>query len=90
MHFPGIHPDAAEWLLKERSVVGLAVDTLSLDPGTSKDFKTHYDLAAVRPLGHREHRQSRQGAANGRDAGRRRAQGARTRPAAPARILALV
>lgn len=42
MHFPGIHPAATEWLLKERSVVGLAVDTLSLDPGNTKDFKTHY------------------------------------------------
>jgi len=42
MHFPGIHPEATEWLVKERSVVGLAVDTLSLDPGNSKDFKTHY------------------------------------------------
>jgi kynurenine formamidase len=41
MHFPGIHPEATEWLVKERSVVGLAVDTLSLDPGNSKDFKTH-------------------------------------------------
>jgi kynurenine formamidase len=40
-HFPGIHPEAAEWLLKERRVVGLAVDTLSLDPGSSKDFRTH-------------------------------------------------
>ena len=41
MHFPGIHPEAAEWLLKERSVAGLAVDTLSLDHGPSRDFKTH-------------------------------------------------
>ncbi len=40
-HFPGIHPEAAEWLLKERRVVGLAVDTLSLDPGPSKHFRTH-------------------------------------------------
>ena len=40
-HFPGIHPEAAEWLLKERRVSGLAVDTLSLDPGLSKDFRTH-------------------------------------------------
>jgi kynurenine formamidase len=40
-HFPGIDPEAAEWLLKERHVVGLAVDTLSLDPGSSKDFRTH-------------------------------------------------
>jgi len=31
----------AEWLIKERRVVGLAVDTLSLDHGPSKDFRTH-------------------------------------------------
>ena len=42
LHFPGFGPDAAEWLMKERSVAGLAVDTLSLDHGPSKDFKVHY------------------------------------------------
>src|SRR4051812_36568567 len=31
-HFPGIDPAAAEWLIKQRHVTGLAVDTLSLDP----------------------------------------------------------
>jgi kynurenine formamidase len=41
MHFPGFGPDAVEWLLKERQVAGLAVDTLSLDHGASKDFRTH-------------------------------------------------
>jgi kynurenine formamidase len=41
-HFPGFGPDAALWLLTERKVAGLAVDTLSLDHGASKDFKTHY------------------------------------------------
>jgi kynurenine formamidase len=41
-HFPGFSPEAAEWLMKERRVTGLAVDTLSLDNGASKDFKTHY------------------------------------------------
>lgn len=40
-HFPGVAPEAAEWMLKERSVAGLAVDTLSLDHGPSKDFGTH-------------------------------------------------
>jgi kynurenine formamidase len=40
-HFPGFSPSAAEWLLKERKVLGLAVDTLSLDNGTSREFKTH-------------------------------------------------
>ncbi|MDR7519823.1 MAG: cyclase family protein [Armatimonadota bacterium] len=41
MHFPGFHPEAAEFLLRERDVVGIGVDTLSLDYGASKDFKTH-------------------------------------------------
>jgi kynurenine formamidase len=41
MHFPGFAPDAAVWLMKERKAAGLAVDTLSLDHGASKDFKTH-------------------------------------------------
>lgn len=41
-HFPGVSPDAAQWLLANRKAAGLAVDTLSLDYGPSKDFKTHY------------------------------------------------
>jgi kynurenine formamidase len=41
-HFPGFSPEAADWLIKERRVLGLAVDTLSLDHGPSKDFKVHY------------------------------------------------
>jgi kynurenine formamidase len=41
MHFPGFSPDAAAWLLKERDVAGIAVDTLSLDNGPSQDFLTH-------------------------------------------------
>ncbi len=41
MHFPGFHPDAVEFLLKERDAVGIGVDTMSLDFGASKDFKTH-------------------------------------------------
>jgi kynurenine formamidase len=42
LHFPGFHPEATDMLMKERRVVGIAVDTLSLDYGASKDFKTHY------------------------------------------------
>jgi kynurenine formamidase len=41
MHFPGFSAEAADWLIKQRKVVGIAVDTLSLDHGPSKDFKTH-------------------------------------------------
>src|SRR5262245_35729025 len=42
LHFPGFHPEATDWLMKERQVRGMAVDTLSLDFGASTDFKTHY------------------------------------------------
>jgi kynurenine formamidase len=41
LHFPGFSKEASEFLLKEREVAGLAVDTLSLDFGASKDFAVH-------------------------------------------------
>jgi kynurenine formamidase len=42
LHFPGFHVEAVEFLLSERQVTGIAVDTLSLDYGPSPDFATHY------------------------------------------------
>lgn len=42
MHFPGFHVEAATMLMEQRKVVGIAVDTLSLDFGPSPDFATHY------------------------------------------------
>ncbi|GIW04473.1 MAG: cyclase [Thermomicrobiales bacterium] len=64
-HYPGWHPDAAAFLVNERDIVGIGVDTLSLDFGASTDFKTHLtvlpagkygvenlaNLAAVPPAG---------------------------------------
>jgi len=47
LHFPGIGADAAEFLAKERMVVGVAIDTPSLDHGPSKDFKAHRILNAA-------------------------------------------
>lgn len=41
MHFPGFHVEAAQMLLEQRSVVGLAVDTLSIDHGPSTTYATH-------------------------------------------------
>jgi kynurenine formamidase len=41
LHFPGFSKEACEFLLNEREVAGLAVDTLSLDFGASKDFAVH-------------------------------------------------
>ena len=41
MHFPGFSPEAATFLIEQRSIVGIGVDTLSQDPGNSTDFGTH-------------------------------------------------
>jgi kynurenine formamidase len=51
MHFPGFHPDAAEMLVKERNIVGIGVDTLSLDYGRSADFKTHVTILSANKWG---------------------------------------
>lgn len=42
LHFPGFSAEAAEFLMKNRNVRGMAVDSASLDHGPSKDFKVHY------------------------------------------------
>ncbi len=41
LHFPGINPKTTEWLIKERKIKALGLDTPSLDYGQSKDFQTH-------------------------------------------------
>jgi kynurenine formamidase len=46
MHFPGYSADAAKFLVEGRNVLGLGVDTLSVDYGPSQDFPVHqYTLA---------------------------------------------
>ncbi|MBO9204457.1 MULTISPECIES: cyclase family protein [Niastella] len=45
LHFPGIDPAAAEWLVR-RQVKAVGLDTPSIDYGQSKDFKTHQVLLA--------------------------------------------
>ena len=42
LHFPGYSADAARWLIKERQVKGIGIDTLSMDPGQSRDFAVHH------------------------------------------------
>lgn len=44
LHFPGFHPEATALLVEERDIVGIGVDTLSLDFGASTDFATHVTL----------------------------------------------
>ena len=41
MHFPGFSPEAARFLARERDVVGIGVDTISLDPGNDKAYQAH-------------------------------------------------
>ena len=41
LHFPGIDPNAAKWLVEKRKVKAVGLDTPSLDYGQSKDFQTH-------------------------------------------------
>jgi len=44
LHFPGIHPDLASWLVKNRKIKAVGLDVASVDYGQSKDFKTHQIL----------------------------------------------
>ena len=41
MHFPGFHEEATDFLLRERRIKGICVDTLSLDYGPAADFPVH-------------------------------------------------
>ena len=44
LHFPGLHPDAARWLVRERSVKAVGLDTPSIDYGQSQLFESHRAL----------------------------------------------
>ena len=41
LHFPGLDPRAARWLVNERSIAATGLDTPSIDRGQSKDFMAH-------------------------------------------------
>lgn len=44
LHFPGIDPAAAEWLVAERDIKAIGIDTPSLDHGQSTLFASHVTL----------------------------------------------
>lgn len=44
LHFPGLRPDAAHWLVNIRKIKAIGIDTPSIDYGQSKDFKSHVTL----------------------------------------------
>lgn len=41
LHFPGLSPEAAEWLVNNRSIKAIGIDTPSIDYGQSTDFMSH-------------------------------------------------
>lgn len=41
LHFPGLHPDAARWLVTERTVKAVGLDTPGIDYGQSELFESH-------------------------------------------------
>jgi kynurenine formamidase len=47
LHFPGLDPAAARWLVAERKLAAVGIDTASIDPGTSKLFESHQILFAA-------------------------------------------
>jgi kynurenine formamidase len=89
LHFPGFSPASAELLVNERNVVGLGIDTLSVDYGMSQDFRVH----------HISHGQAKYHIENAADLGRLPPSGAwvivapikiENGTGGPARIIALV
>ena len=47
LHFPGVSKEAAEFLIKQRNVKAVGIDTPSIDHGPSKDFIAHQTLCAA-------------------------------------------
>jgi len=46
LHFPGLHPDAARWLVANRPIKAIGIDTASIDYGQSTAFESHRVLYA--------------------------------------------
>lgn len=44
LHFPGLDPDAAQWLIDNRRIDAIGIDTPSIDYGQSTTFSTHVTL----------------------------------------------
>ena len=44
LHFPGLHPDAARWLVENRQFRAIGIDTASIDYGQSTQYESHRTL----------------------------------------------
>ena len=51
LHFPGIGPEAAQWLVDNRNVAAVGIDTPSIDYGQSTDFRAHVILYSANIVG---------------------------------------
>jgi kynurenine formamidase len=47
LHFPGFSKEAAEFLIKQRSIKAVGIDTPSIDYGPSRDFLAHQAFGAA-------------------------------------------
>ena len=41
LHFPGLHPDAAKWIVANRPIKAIGLDTASIDYGQSTQYESH-------------------------------------------------
>ena len=46
LHFPGLHPDAAKWIVANRPIRAIGIDTASIDYGQSSLYESHRTLFA--------------------------------------------
>jgi kynurenine formamidase len=46
LHFPGLHPDAAKWIVANRPIQAIGIDTACIDYGQSTLFESHRTLYA--------------------------------------------
>lgn len=44
LHFPGLAPEAAAWIVKNRKIKAIGIDTASIDHGQSQTFDSHVRL----------------------------------------------
>lgn len=44
LSFPGLHPEAARWMVENRNVAAIGIDTASIDYGPSTQFESHQTL----------------------------------------------
>lgn len=51
LHFPGLDPEAAQWLVDNRKIAALGIDTPSIDYGQSATFGTHQILYGENVVG---------------------------------------